>query len=200
MSRDERVIATVRVVVIVVVAVLATVAYLFARGPAVWQRLYHPLSHERAIEAAALRHKVNPFLVCAVVNAESGFDADEVSKAGAIGLMQVMPQTARELRQRGLVAETVVAGKELSDPEVNVEYGVAYLRYLIGRYHEVEVALAAYNAGLRNADVWAGAGGDIREAIDFPETRHFVLRVMRARERYEDLYPEAFPAWRENAR
>lgn len=200
MSRDERVFASVRVVVIAVVVVLATVAYLFVRGPAAWQRLYHPLAHEREIEVAALRHEVNPFLICAVVNAESGFDADEVSRAGAVGLMQVMPQTARELRDRGLVDEAVVAGKDLSDPAVNVEYGTAYLRYLIGRYHEVETALAAYNAGMRNADVWADAGGDIREAIGFPETRHYVLRAMRARERYEDLYPDAFPAWRGRAR
>ena len=68
----------------------------------------------------------------------------------------------------------------------------SYLRYLIGRYHEVEAALAAYNAGPGNADVWADQGGDIRTAIDIPATRHYVVKVVRAREAYRRLYPRTF--------
>jgi soluble lytic murein transglycosylase len=78
---------------------------------------------------------------------------------------------------------------------VNIEYGTAYLRQLVERYHEVETALAAYNAGMGNADEWAETGGDIRDAIEFSETKHYVLRVVRARDVYEELYPEAFPEW-----
>ena len=62
----------------------------------------------------------------------------------------------------------------------------------MSRYHEVEAALAAYNAGLANADDWAAVGGDIRAPIEFPETQHFVLQVSRGKDRYEALYPDSF--------
>ena len=176
---------------------LAALAFFGARGPAWFQKRYHPLAYESDIEASALRHRINPYLISAVINAESGFDPKTRSSAGAVGLMQVMPDTAKELLRRGLVSTSVVAGKDLSDPAANIEYGAAYLRYLVDRYHEVETVLAAYNAGLRHADEWSAEGGDIREAIEFPETKAYVLKVVRGRERYEELYPDAFPGWKE---
>jgi soluble lytic murein transglycosylase-like protein len=62
----------------------------------------------------------------------------------------------------------------------------------VNRYHEIETALAAYNAGLRHADEWKKKGGDIRTAIAFPETKSYVLRVVRNRDRYQYLYPDSF--------
>jgi soluble lytic murein transglycosylase len=177
--------------------VLAGLAFLGARGPAWFQRRYYPLTYAGEIEAAAVRHRINPYLVAAVISAESGFEPAITSAAGAAGLMQVMPDTAAELLRRGLVSKAVVKDKPLSDPAANIEYGTAYLRYLVDRYHEVETVLAAYNAGLRHADQWSEGGGDIREAIEFPETKAYVLKVVRAREHYEELYPDAFPTWNE---
>jgi soluble lytic murein transglycosylase len=184
-----------RIALLAVVFALGFLAFLGARGPAWFQRHYYPLRYETAIEASAKRHQINPYLVAAVIEAESGFDAGTISSAGAVGLMQVMPSTAEDLQRRGVVSEQVTEGRDLSDPVANIEYGAAYLRYLVDRYHEVETVLAAYNAGLRHADSWSEAGGDIREAIEFPETKEYVLRVVRARERYERLYPDAFPGW-----
>lgn len=183
-----------RWVVAGVVLALAASAFVFLKGPAFLQRRYYPLSYEREIAAAAVRHKVSPYLIAAVIESESGFDASIRSEAGAVGLMQVLPSTAEELERRGLAA--VSKDATLSDPTTNIEYGTAYLRYLVERYHEIETAVAAYNAGPGRVDVWAEQGGDIREAIDFPETRHYVVEVARARERYEELYPDAFPEWR----
>ncbi|MBI5232156.1 MAG: lytic transglycosylase domain-containing protein [Coriobacteriales bacterium] len=181
-----------RVLILGVLVVLAGVTLLFLRGPAVWQKRYYPLNHEAAIADSSQRHGVNPYLVAAVINAESGFVVGQRSPAGAVGLMQVLPSTADELAERGVVDASRFPPDKLSDPSVNIEYGTAYLRHLIRRYHEVETALAAYNAGLRHADEWAEEGGDIRDAIEFPETRHYVLRVARGRDRYEALYPNAF--------
>jgi len=180
-----------RLAIVAVVAVLAALAFLALRGPESFQRFFYPLDFTDEIAASAERHRINPYLVAAVINEESGFDPAAESRAGAIGLMQVMPATAEELRIRGLVDDGVVAAG-LADPAANIEYGTAYLRLLVERYHEIETVLAAYNAGLRHADRWAAEGDDIREAISFPETRHFVVRVVRARERYEELYPDAF--------
>lgn len=186
-----------RVALLLVLAACAALAFLALRGPLWFQKLYYPLDFTNEISDSATRHEVNPYLVAAVVNEESGFDPNQVSRAGAVGLMQLMPATAEDLRARGIVDEAVVGQAPLTDPAANIEHGTAYLRYLIERYHEVEVALAAYNAGLRYADEWTAQGGDIRDAIAFPETRHFVVRVVRAKERYEEIYPDAFPEWSE---
>ncbi|MDZ4170431.1 MAG: lytic transglycosylase domain-containing protein [Coriobacteriia bacterium] len=188
--------ATTRWVILGVIGLLALVTLLFLRGPEPWQRRYYQLDHREAIAAASARHKVSPFLIAAVVEAESDWDPSAQSAVGAVGLMQVMPSTAAELAQRGVVDEARFSPDDLEDPATNLEYGSAYLRYLIERYHEIEPALAAYNAGLANADVWAKGGGDIRERIEFPATRHFVLKVSRAKDRYEALYPEAFEGWK----
>jgi soluble lytic murein transglycosylase len=184
-----------RVALLFVVGALGALAFFALRGPLWFQRLYYPLAFEQEITASAERHRVNPYLVAAVINEESGFDPEIVSRAGAVGLMQVMPATAEDMRTRGIVDETTVEGASLTDPAANIEYGTAYLRYLVERYHEVETALAAYNAGLRYADEWAAQDGNIRDAITFSETRHFVVRVVRAKERYEQIYPDAFPGW-----
>jgi len=185
-----------RISILGVVVVLGAVTFLFLRGPAAWQRQYYPLRHAAAIEESALRHKVNPYLVASVIEAESNWEPGAQSAVGAAGLMQVMPSTADELARRGVVDADAYPPDQLAEPSVNIEYGAAYLRYLVERYHEIETALAAYNAGLANADSWARQGGDIREHIEFPETRHFVLKVSRGKDRYEALYPDAFPEWR----
>ncbi|HEY5541617.1 MAG TPA: lytic transglycosylase domain-containing protein [Coriobacteriia bacterium] len=181
-----------RWVVFGAIVLLGGLTLLFLRGPAFWQRQYYPLHYQTQIAESAARHRVNPYLVAAVVNAESGWKPSIGSAAGAVGLMQVMPQTARDLAAAGTVDAKRFPPSDLTSPTVNIEYGTAYLRFLVNRYHEVETALAAYNAGLRHTDVWAKKGGDIRTAIQFPETRAYVLKVMRGRDRYEHLYPTSF--------
>jgi soluble lytic murein transglycosylase len=181
-----------RWVLLGVVVVLGIATVLFVRGPSFWQRQYYPLRYEAQIADSSARHKVSPYLVAAIINAESGWKPDTRSAAGAIGLMQVMPSTARDLARRGAVDAARFPAANLSDPAVNIEYGTAYVRYLVGRYHEIETVLAAYNAGLRHADEWAAKGGNIRTAIEFRETKQYVLRVSRGKERYQALYPNAF--------
>jgi soluble lytic murein transglycosylase len=175
-----------------VIVVLGGVTLLFLRGPSFWQRQYYPLSYEAEIADSAARHRVNPYLVAAVINAESSWGAEQVSGAGAIGLMQVMPQTARDLAASKRVDKKKFPPDQLRDPATNIEYGTAYLRYLVDRYHEIEMALAAYNAGLTRVDQWAKKNKDIRQSIECPETKQYVLKVMRGKERYEALHPGAF--------
>ncbi len=185
-----------RWVILGVVGALALATLMFLRGPASWQRIYYPLEYREPIATSAQRHRVNPYLVAAIINSESSWDASAKSSQGAVGLMQVLPSTAEQLARWKKVDATRYPPSRLSDPEVNIEYGTAYFRYLVERYHEIETALAAYNAGLRRADTWVKAGGNIRDAIEYPETKHYVLRVVRGRDRYEALYPGAFPDWR----
>ena len=185
--------AVVRWSIVGVVLVLGLLTFLFLRGPASWQRVYYPLRYRSQIAESSGRHRVSPYLVAAIINAESGWKPERSSAAGAVGLMQVLPSTANDLAREGSVDATRYPVAKLSDPAVNIEYGTAYVRFLVGRYHEIQTVLAAYNAGLRHADEWARKGGDIRTAIEFPETKYYVLRVSRGKERYEALYPDAFP-------
>jgi soluble lytic murein transglycosylase len=192
MSRGSTLNSVTRAAALVVVGVLAVLTLLGVRGPDFWQRWYYPLHYENQIQDSATRHKINPNVVAGVIKAESSWDSKATSSAGAVGLMQLMPETARDLARSGAVDARRYPLKDLGDPSVNIEYGTAYLRFLVNRYHEIETALAAYNAGLRHADEWKKKGDDIRAAIEFPETKTYVVRVVRNREAYERLYPHAF--------
>lgn len=196
-AERQKPLAIYRLAIAVVVVAMAAATFMFLRGPAAWQRRYYPLPerYRQSIAESANRHEMSPFLVASVIEAESDWQPSARSAAGAVGLMQVMPSTAAELADRGIVDEREYPLERLAEPGTNIEYGAAYLRLLVERYHEVETALAAYNAGLANADAWARQGGDIRDHIEFPETRHFVLRVSRGKDRYEALYPDAFEGW-----
>ena len=185
-----------RVVPTTVVLLLAAVAAAAAYGPSWYQRSFHPLSHESSIAASAHTAKLDPYLVAAVINVESGFRPDVVSSAGAVGLMQVKPSTAKAVaRAAGIAGKMDVTA--LSDPDTNIRVGTLYLAELTGRYGgNVSLALAAYNGGMTNADRWAGewAGkkGNLSAIVDFPETAHYVDQVEAQAAVYRRLYPGVF--------
>lgn len=178
------------VVACVVLVKVNTSAYNLAKS--VENSVQYPLRYTEYIQQSATEHEVNPYWVCAVIKAESDWDASAESDAGAVGLMQMLPSTAQEMADWGLVDASVYPVEDLADPRVNIEYGTAYLRYLVERYHEMEPAIAAYNAGMANVDSWLENGEDIRDVIEFPETDSYLLEVVWNKERYETLYPDAF--------
>ena len=173
--------------VFVVVALVA----LIVGGAAVWVvesepdwylRTRYPLEYEQLVRANARRHDLDPALVAAVIYAESRFDANARSSSGAVGLMQLLPATARFIARKTGGTRFVVA--DLRDPEVNVRYGSWLLGYLRARYGDERTVLAAYHAGSGNVDAWKRSGG----AIVFPETRTYVAEVERVRRIYEKAY------------
>ncbi|MBI5562778.1 MAG: lytic transglycosylase domain-containing protein [Deltaproteobacteria bacterium] len=131
-------------------------------------RVYSLDNFEEIITRGARRHGVDPALAKAVVKAESGFDANAVSDAGAKGLMQLMPETAR-----------LWGVSNVFNPEENVDGGMRYLKYLLKLFsYDVRLAVAAYNAG-ENAVIRYGA------VPPFAETREYVRRVTRYRRIYK---------------
>jgi soluble lytic murein transglycosylase len=182
-----------RLILIAVILVLAVAALLALRGPAWWQRVYYPLRYETAIADASGRYGVDPYLVAALINAESGFDAAEVSSAGAVGLMQLLPSTASELALE-LGVEDEIDAERLKDPELNISLGTRHLAQLLQRYDHTRTALAAYNAGGGNVDRWLERSGEtsVGSSLPFPETEAYVERVLSEVERYRELYPTAF--------
>ena len=118
--------------------------------------------YAREITDAANRYGIPERLVTAVIRAESGFNPRAVSRKGAQGLMQLMPQTASSLGVRNAF-----------DPKQNIEGGVRHLRYLIDRYPgNLPLALAAYNAG-------AGAVDTYRGIPPYPETQDYVRKILQ---------------------
>jgi len=127
----------------------------FVRG-----KSFSPQDIDAAIDQAASRHNVDPNLVRAVIKVESNFNPNAVSRKGAMGLMQLMPQTARQLK----VANPF-------DPQQNVDAGVRHLKQLMENYGgDVKLTLAAYNAG-------QGAVARSAGVPHFAETRNYVKRI-----------------------
>ena len=146
------------------------------------QRIRYPLRYDAIVRAHAQNYDLDPALLAAVIYAESKFDADARSQAGAIGLMQLLPETARGIAVRTGGNAFVVA--DLYVPELNVRYGAWYLRHLLDRYGDERTALAAYHAGQGNVDRWRKDG----VGIQFPETRSYVDKVERVKRIYAEAY------------
>jgi len=127
---------------------------------------FHATLSERELEPVIRRHssqhQLHPALVRAIIKAESDFDPRAVSRSGAIGLMQLMPQTAVRLDVR-----------DMYDPDDNVGGGTKYLRQLLDRFHgNLPLALAAYNAGENAVDRY-------QTLPPYDETRQYVRKVLR---------------------
>lgn len=133
------------------------------------------LPYGEAIRRAAERHGVDGLLVASVVEVESAFNPRAVSHAGAVGLMQLMPATAAVRRPA-----------QLKEPNLNLDLGAAYLRHLIERFEgDLELALAAYNAGPTNVRRYGGVP-------PFRETQGYVEKVLsRYVEHYRGLWQES---------
>lgn len=162
------------------------------RLPDVVRELQLPLSHEDIIRQQASAKELDPSLLAAVIYAESRF-RDATSHAGARGLMQITPETARYIAR--LSGGTRFEQGDLSTPQINISYGAYYLRYLLERYDgNTILALAAYNGGEGNVDRWLAAASQSRRAfvidqIPFAETREYVTKVLDARTEYRETYP-----------
>jgi len=150
-----------------------------------------PLAWSNVIRDQAAAKHLDPALIAGVIYAETKFQPRD-STAGAMGPMQLMPETAAFLARRS--GATTFTTSDLDTPAVNIAYGSYYLRYLLDEYHgNVTVALAAYNGGESNVDRWlaaARAGGHAFTVSDipFPETRAYVARVLSAEQKYRRKY------------
>ena len=166
----------------VVAAAGGAFVYLQRTEPAWWARLWYPLRYTAIVRGHAANYHLSPALLAAVIEEESKFDATARSSAGAIGLMQLTPQTAEGIAQYTGGKKFVLS--DLTNPEINIRYGAWYLRHLLDKYHDERTALAAYNAGQENVDRWLAA----HEPVQFPETRAYVDGVERLKGIYRRAY------------
>jgi peptidoglycan lytic transglycosylase len=162
----------------------AGVAYVQEAQPPWYERLRYPLSYEQIVRGHARNYDLDPALLAAVIYRESKFDAGARSSSGAIGLMQLLPETAKGIALHTGGSRFVVS--DLYNPEINIRYGAFYLRRLLTKYGDTKLALAAYNAGQANVDSWREKG----EGIVFPETREYIDSVLETRDIYADAYAD----------
>jgi soluble lytic murein transglycosylase len=193
-TRRRRASARRRVLVLIGVAglVIAAVAVVVPMLHRAVREVTLPLRHEDIIRQQAREKRLDPALVAGVIFAESKF-RDQTSATGAKGLMQIQPETAKFIARRSGGAAFEIA--DLGTPQINIQYGTYYLRYLLDRYGEnVVLAVAAYNGGETNVDRWIAESGRRGKAfkindIPFPETRAYVNRVLDAERDYRREYP-----------
>lgn len=156
----------------------------------------YPLAYEAEIAAAAEKYHVEKPLIYGVIKTESNFDPKAVSSAGAVGLMQLMPDTFTWL-QTYYKEDTQHTVDDLYDPAVNIDYGVELLSILLEKYESEETALCAYNGGAGHVDEWLkdpqySDDGKTLKTVPFGETDRYRRLVAQHKSIYTKLYfPES---------
>ncbi|EFL52595.1 Lytic transglycosylase catalytic [Solidesulfovibrio fructosivorans JJ]] len=153
------------------------------------QALY-PRAYDRLVVAALKGSDIDPDMVYSLIRQESFFDPKVVSGAGAVGLMQLMPATAKSV---GKKLDLKVTRRQLFDPAVNIRLGVAFFRERVEKAGGLAAALAGYNAGQTRARLWTrhlgGLGQELfTELIPYTETRDYVRRITANAMMYRRLY------------
>ena len=153
------------------------------------QKKIYPKKYSYEVEKYATEYNLDENLIYAVIKAESNFDANAVSRKNAKGLMQLMYDTALDVAK---LIGTEIDEEKMLEPETNIKIGTKYLSILITKYGNIEVALAAYNAGSGNVDNWINEGiiksdGSNIENIPFKETNNYVRIILRDYKIYSNL-------------
>lgn len=175
---------------------LAILTFVWVR---VWEpqreRLMYPLRYEEELLAASEEFAIDPCMLAALVYCESSFRADAVSSVGAIGLMQIMPETGEWLATKIDLPEPYTT-ESLYDPATNLRLGCWYLDFLHDRYDgRWQEALTAYIAGQGQVDQWLedpelSADGQSLDVIPGRDVKEYAAKVMRAHEKYKEIYPD----------
>ncbi|MEA2694446.1 MAG: soluble lytic murein transglycosylase, partial [Acidobacteriota bacterium] len=165
-------------------------------------RAYYPLEFGEEIRASAAEQHLPASLVAGLIRQESAFNPRATSRVGARGLMQLMPETARDTARRLGIS---YRPEDLYDPHVSLRLGTAYLRELLDDFDgNLELALAGYNGGPnRIGRLWRQAGGttatggtggrlaDFVENLSLDESKNYIKRILVLADSYRQLYPEA---------
>ena len=160
---------------------------LFKLTQYVYKQIY-PKAYSQYVERYSLENDLDPLLIYAIIKAESNFNTDAVSKSNALGLMQILETTAREVCEKEFNGE--FDKNELFNAEYNIKIGTRYFSKLLNKYNDnIGISLAAYNAGTGKVDSWIEDGiieqdGSNLENIPYKETNNYVRKILR----YYDIY------------
>lgn len=208
-KRSRRRLGRIQIAILVVCSLLFAVAASFG-GYLIYEEVQHqralrnyPVAYAELIAQYAKEYELDPYLVQSIMRCESSNDPSAVSDAGAIGLMQIMPDTGDWIAHK-LDLDNVYTQQMLYRPETNIEFGCWYLRFLTGRFNgNVKQIVAAYNAGHGSVEDWLNdprfsEGGELI-TIPFEQTARYYEKVTAAYENYTTLYPDLFAPKAESA-
>lgn len=152
----------------------------------------YPREYSESVVAEAKENGLDPNLVYAVIRQESRFKADAKSGAGAIGLMQLTPDTFEWLQKKE-TGKAALSGDALCEPSVNIRYGCRFLGLLMKKYGTAHTALCAYNAGQGRVDAWLkdsslSSDGKSLSSVPYAETGDYVRKVEDNYRQYKALY------------
>lgn len=160
-----------------------------------WKLMY-PINYEEEIKQYSEQYGLDPYLLLAIIQVETRFETDKISKKGAFGLMQLMPETSDWIIKQGGFPE--YCDEELLEPAINIHLGSWYLASINNKFDNNMIAtIAAYNAGPSIVNKWLtdGTWDGTEENIDqipYGETRHYVQRVLYFYDRYQWIYEHDF--------
>ena len=152
------------------------------------KKFFYPLSYKDEIIYTAEKYGLDASLLFAVARVESGFNANSISAKGAVGLMQILPSTARYIAEKKGISEY-----DLSDVATNLDFGGYYLSYLSDRFCGLTEIAAAYNAGEGTVKSWLrdsrySSDGLRLTEIPYAETAAYVKKICESLKRYKKLY------------
>lgn len=173
--------------------VLTVTVILFVLTQTRWfNSLLYPIEYKEIVFKYANEYNVDPYLVAAIIKTESNFKPQAKSPQGAIGMMQIMPETGAWVSSQ--INLTNYSKSKLNDPEVNIKIGTWYISSLKKEFNDdMILALAAYNGGRGNVKdwldkkQWTGEHATI-DQIPFPETRKYVKKVLKNYKKYRWIY------------
>ena len=153
----------------------------------------YKLEYTEYVKKYANEYNVDEYLIYAIIKAESNFEPNAESHRGAKGLMQLMYSTAEDISKR---IDIELNEDNILDPDININLGTKYISMLIQKYNNINLALAAYNAGSGNVDGWIEKGtlksdGSDIENVPFTETNNYVRKILRDYEIYKNIYEES---------
>lgn len=154
-------------------------------------KIFYPVKYEESVTKASKIYGVEKELIYAIIRCESGFDERAFSRAGAVGLMQIMPETFKWLHRYDSDPEP--EKKELGDPETNIMYGTLLVSILRKKYNSDDLVLSSYNAGDSVVKRWLSDKKVSRDGINlsdipYKETKDYVNKVKTAKKFYKKLY------------
>ena len=179
----------IKIILIPIIIVLALLLIYYVGRVSL--KFIYPLKYKETIITQADEYNLEESLVFAVAKAESNFDNNAVSSKGAVGVMQIMPDTFNWLNKRQNKTEPF---EDLQNYETNIKYGCYYLRVLIDYYKgDKTLAICAYNAGIGTVDKWIKNDENfVNEAknlkVPYKETERYLKKIIKGQEIYHKLY------------
>lgn len=178
--------------ILVVLIVIITILFTIFKNKNTIMKSFYITKYSEYVEKYSKEYNIDKYLIYATIKAESNFNEKAESKKGAKGLMQLMDSTGQEIA-KGL--DMTIDNDDLFVPEININLGTKYISKMFQKYNNIELALAAYNAGSGNVDSWINSGkikedGSNVENIPFKETNNYVRKILKDYRIYKELYEQ----------